>query len=172
MVDFVAKNPHMTPTPGPHDQNAYHYTDIPIQEAHYRNNSVGASNIDIVHMIRNCIAILEGHSTAANNPTNIPPKTALRLLVHYVGDIHQPLQVGAIYFSPNAQPANPNTTANTQFATGGNAIKFNGTAADLHTHWDTPAVAKAMSAANASTPRAFAQKLIANHRKVGRAAPS
>ena len=34
MVAFVNANPHQTPTPGPHDQNSYHFTDIPIQETH------------------------------------------------------------------------------------------------------------------------------------------
>ena len=49
----TAKRPPATPTQemrafiaanssAAHDQHAYHYTDIPIQEAHYRNNSVGA----------------------------------------------------------------------------------------------------------------------------------
>ena len=124
MVAFVAANPHLTPTPGPHDQNSYHYTDIPIQETHYRASSVGASNIDVVHMIRNCIAILEGHSNATNNPTGIPPQTALRLLVHYVGDIHQPLHVGAAYFGPGAQLVNPNNTTGGQADHGGNSINF------------------------------------------------
>jgi hypothetical protein len=166
MVAFVAANPHLTPTPGPHDQNAYHYTDIPIQETHYRANSAGASNIDVVRMIRNCIAILEGHSNATNNPTGIPPQTALRLLVHYVGDIHQPLHVGAAYFGPGAQLVNPNNTAGGKEDHGGNAINFKdlklNKATNLHSYWDTPTVRDAMSAANASTPRVFAQKIIAN----------
>lgn len=160
MVAFVAANPHLTPTPGPHDQNSYHYTDIPIQETHYRANSVGALNIDVVHMIRNCIAILEGHSNATNNPTGITPRMALRLLVHYVGDIHQPLHVGAAYFGPNAQLVNPNTTAGSKADQGGNAIRFRDT--KLHSYWDTPTVHNAMVAAHVQTPRAFAQKIIAN----------
>lgn len=156
MMAFINANAHHSA----HDHWDYHFTDIPIQETHYRAGSKGASRTDIVHMIRNCIAILEGHSNSANNPTGIPPKTALRLLVHYVGDIHQPMHVGAVYFGPNAQPANPNTTTNTKLATGGNAITFNGT--NLHSYWDTPTVQKAMAAAHATTPRAFAQTIIAN----------
>lgn len=166
MVAFVAANPHLTPTPGPHDQNSYHFTDIPIQEAHYRTNSVGASNIDVVHMIRNCIAILEGHGNATNNPTGITPKMALRLLVHYVGDIHQPLHVGAAYFGPGAQLVNPNTTTGGQEDHGGNTVNFKdlklSKATNLHSYWDTPTVRDAMSAAHAQTPLKFAQKIIAN----------
>jgi hypothetical protein len=143
-----------------HDQHAYHYTDIPIQEPRYRANSVGAKNIDIVHLIRNCIAILEGHGNATNNPTGIPPKTALRLLVHLVGDIHQPLHVGAAYFGPGAQLVNPNTTTGTKEDQGGNLILFHGS--KLHSYWDTAAVRNAMAAAHAQTPSAFAQKIMAS----------
>jgi hypothetical protein len=157
MMAFIHANPH----PSAHDHRNYHFTDIPIQETHYRALSVGAKNTDIVHMIRNCIAILEGHGNATNNPTGIPQSTALRLLVHYVGDIHQPLHVGSVYFAPNAQPANPNTTANTKFATGGNSINFID-GKDLHTYWDTPTVVKAMADAHAASPGAFAQVIIAN----------
>jgi hypothetical protein len=156
MMAFINANAHHSV----HDHWDYHFTDIPIQETHYRALGAGAKNTDIVHMIRNCIAILEGHSNSTNNPTNIPPKTALRLLVHYVGDIHQPLHVGAVYFGPNAQPANPNTTANFKFATGGNAINFAGT--NLHSYWDGNTVKRAMADAHAANPGAFAQILIAN----------
>jgi S1/P1 Nuclease len=160
MIAFTTANHHTAQSDGPHDHFAYHYTDIPIQEAHYRAGSVGAKPIDVVRMVRNCIAILEGHSNATNNPTSITQKTALRLLVHYVGDIHQPLHVGAAYFGPNAQLVNPNTTGNGQADQGGNFILFGNS--KLHSYWDTPAVHNAMTAAHAQSPRGFAQKIIAN----------
>ena len=158
MVEFVKNNPQVGHNQGPHDHHAYHYTDIPIQEKKYSASSVGASKIDVVHMIRNCIAIIEGNSNATNNPTHITPKTALKLLVHYVGDIHQPLHVGAVYFDASGQPANPNTTPGTKFAIGGNSINFHST--NLHSYWDSVTVTKAMSAAGQTTPRAFAQTFI------------
>jgi hypothetical protein len=160
MAAFVSANPHVHGSNGPHDHHAYHYTDIPIQETHYRAGSVGAKPIDVVHMLRNCIAILEGHSNPTNNPTGITQKTALRLLVHYVGDIHQPLHVGTAYFGKNAQLVNPNTTTGAQADDGGNLIKFQGT--NLHVYWDTTAVQNAMAAANVQTPRAFARTIIRN----------
>jgi hypothetical protein len=160
MVAFVNTNPHWPNNDGPHDQHAYHYTDIPIQESRYRDNSAGAKPIDVVHMARNCIAIIQGHSNAKNNPTHIPPQTALRLLVHYVGDIHQPLHVGAAYFGPNAATVNPNTTPGAQADRGGNAISFHST--NLHSYWDTTAVKNAMAAAHADTPEAFAQSILNN----------
>jgi hypothetical protein len=160
MVAFVSANPHVQGSNGPHDHYAYHYTDIPIQETHYRASSVGAKPIDVVHMLRNCIAIIEGHSNATNNPTGITQKTALRLLVHYVGDIHQPLHVGTSYFGSNAQLVNPNTTADAHPAEGGNLIKFHGT--NLHAYWDTTAVQNAMTVAHVRSPRAFARTIIRN----------
>jgi len=160
MVAFVSANPHMQGSNGPHDHHAYHYTDIPIQETHYRAGSVGAEPIDVVHMLRNCIAIILGHSNATNNPTGITQKTALRLLVHYVGDIHQPLHVGAAYFGTNAPLVSSNTTTGAQAGHGGNLIGFQGT--NLHTYWDTIAVQNAMAAAHVQTPRAFARAIIRN----------
>jgi len=68
MIAFTTANPHTPHSDGPHDHFAYHYTDIPIQETHYRAGSEGAKPIDVVRMLRNCIAILEGHSNATNNP--------------------------------------------------------------------------------------------------------
>lgn len=154
MRAFIAAN-----SSDAHDQHAYHYTDIPIQETHYFAGSFGAKNIDIVHLIRNLIAILEGHSNATNNPTGIPAKTALRLLVHFVGDIHQPLHVGAAYFGPGAQFVNPNTTTNFKEDKGGGDVNFHSD--NLHGYWDTAAVLKALTDAHAATPGAFAQKIIA-----------
>ncbi|HEV7403133.1 MAG TPA: S1/P1 nuclease [Chthoniobacteraceae bacterium] len=141
MVAFQNANPH-------HDQ--YHYTDIPIQETHYRAGSVGASTTDVVHMIRICIAVLEGHPQPG-----IPPKTALKLLAHYVGDIHQPLHVGAAYFGPGATLVNPNTTQGAEADTGGNHISFHST--NLHSYWDGQTVSRAMANAGVSNPGQFAQ---------------
>ena len=145
MIAFVNANPHTPASDGPHDHHAYHYTDIPIQESHYRASSHGAKPIDVVHMIRNCIAILENHGNATNNPTNISKDTALRLLVHYMGDVHQPLHVGAAYFGPNAQLVNPNIDSTARPDLGGNDINFVG--GSLHHYWDTITVQNAMSAA-------------------------
>lgn len=144
MQAFVDRNPH-------HHQ--YHYTDIPIQEAAYRGNSRGARPDDVVRMIRRCISVLEGHGA---NPTNLTKKEALRLLVHYVGDIHQPLHVGAAYFDAHDQLANPNQVAVTGETRGGGWIKYRG---GLHGYWDGDTVELAMSAAGVATPLAFARRL-------------
>src|SRR5262249_47979606 len=120
----------------------------------------GEKPMEVDNRLSNCIAIMEGHSNATSNPTGITKKTALRLLVHYVGDIHQPLHVGTAYFGANAQLVNPNTTTGAQAADGGNLIGFQGT--NLHAYWDTTAVQNAMAAADVRTPRAFAPTIIRN----------
>ena len=154
MVAFVQANPHVPDNSGPHDHHAYHYTDIPIQETRYRASSAGAKDIDVIHMIANCIQILRGHDNATTNPTHISKKTALRLLVHFVGDIHQPLHVGAACFGPNATLVNPNTVPGSLADRGGNQISFHST--NLHGYWDNEAFRNAMAKAGAHTPGGFA----------------
>jgi hypothetical protein len=141
---FVDRNPR---------HKKYHYTDIPIQEAAYRGNSEGARPDDVVRMIRRCISVLEGHGA---NPTNLTKKEALRLLVHFVGDIHQPLHVGAGYFDPQDHLANPNHVGETSETQGGNWIDYRG---GLHGYWDGDTVRLAMSAVGVTTPSAFARRL-------------
>jgi hypothetical protein len=148
MQAFVGRNPR---------HHEYHYTDIPIQEAAYRGNSKGARPDDVVRMIRRCISVLEGHGA---NPTNLTQKEALRLLAHYLGDIHQPLHVGAGYFDAQDHLVNPNQVAGTMSEThGGGWIKYRG---GLHGYWDGDTVKLAMLAANVTTPSAFAARLKQN----------
>lgn len=147
MQAFVDRNPR---------HKTYHYTDIPIQEAAYRGNSKGARPDDVVRMIRRCISVLEGHGA---NPTNLTQKEALRLLAHYLGDIHQPLHVGAGYFDAQDHLANPNQVAGTSETQGGGWIKYRG---GLHGYWDGDTVELAMSAAHVTTPSAFAVRLKQN----------
>jgi S1/P1 nuclease len=161
MVAFIAANPHdpSAPSYNPlYDHWHYHYTDIPIQEPHYRSRSVGASSMDVVHMIHICVVILQGNDTPRTNPTHINQRVALRLLVHYMGDVHQPLHVGAAYFGPGATLVNPNSTPGAAADAGGNLVTFRGT--HLHSYWDTPAVKNAMKTAHASNPDDFAAALM------------
>ena len=71
------------------------------------------------------------------------------LLVHYVGDLHQPLHVGAEYFDQTGKPINPNTTAHSAADKGGNALSLvllnlsdvHAThPGNLHHYWDANAV--------------------------------
>src|SRR5213595_4296952 len=95
-----------------HDPNStmpshhwFHYTDVPVLNAHkYSDGKTGRSQWDIVHMISYCVDVLRGE-VPENNPRKITKPVAAILLAHYVGDIHQPLHVGAEYFNHAGQPA-------------------------------------------------------------------
>jgi len=114
---------------------AYHFTDIAIQQPKYDPALPGANPNDLVHAIGAAITVLQGGKSPA--PINIASqREALRLLSHYIGDLHQPLHVGSIYLSDAGKPLNP---ANAQQAhdhdnAGGNQLLLKGL--KLHAVWD------------------------------------
>jgi len=77
------------------DNRTWHFVDLPLDCESY--NACGAAPIkftnptDIVQTINLCITALR--SNAAH--PRFSKKTALRLLIHLVGDLHQPLHVGS-----------------------------------------------------------------------------
>ena len=102
MLAYVAANPK-------HGQ--YHYTDIPFQNAHYRDGAVGSAHDDIVQTLKQAIAVLAGKGDDMSNPHHFTPRQALLLLTHLAGDIHQPLHVGAAYVGKNGKFVVPETAA-------------------------------------------------------------
>jgi len=81
----------------------YHYTDISIAQPRYGATLPGARPADLVQTLVATLAVLQGGRTAP--PMAIAsPREALRLLAHFVGDLHQPLHVGSIYLSDAGQP--------------------------------------------------------------------
>ncbi len=66
-------------------------------------------------------------------------KEALLLLAHFVGDMHQPLHIGAVYLDPKTgQRLDPDATPGshkTNETQGGN-ILMDGASANLHSKWD------------------------------------
>ena len=81
----------------------FHYTDVPLADAEkYADGKAGRSQWDIVHMMRYCIAVLQGEEPE-DNARKITKPIAVILLAHFVGDIHQPLHVGAQYFDAQGQ---------------------------------------------------------------------
>lgn len=56
--------------------------------------------------MRYCIAVLQGKEPE-ENARKITRPIAVILLAHFVGDIHQPLHVGAQYFNAKGQPVDP-----------------------------------------------------------------
>jgi hypothetical protein len=138
MVAFVTRNlSACNPSPGDEScHRQYHYADVAIQHDTYTRSEIGTSDHDIVSAINAAIAVLQGSTSPS--PISFKSKSeALRVLAHYVGDIHQPLHVGAIYLDASGHDVNPDTgtydpATKTQ---GGNKILDQGK--DFHTaEWD------------------------------------
>jgi hypothetical protein len=151
MLQFKAANP---------NHSVSHYTDIPFEESNYRDDSVGATPTDVVHAIPACILILQGRPEAQSVFKDVSPRVALRLLIHFVEDIHQPLHVGSGYLD-NTAFVDPNGyTGHYSGDQGGNRLLFGGTNG-LHYYWDTTVVRAGMSQANVQTPQQYAAFLLA-----------
>jgi len=135
------------------DHHQFHYTDVPISgKEKYKDGNIGRSDRDIVHMIAYCIRVL-GNKEPQPNPRAITKTVAIVLLTHYLGDIHQPLHVGAEYFDGKGDPFEP-TAGNKGFEDqGGNKLNLF-TYVDgklraqgkFHSYWDTKAVVGAFGA--------------------------
>jgi S1/P1 Nuclease len=154
MREFARRNPHHA---------RYHYTDVPFQADAYEEGGVGTSDEDIVHILKQCIAVLKGATDRAANPHDLTPREALLLLVHLLGDVHQPLHVGSAYVSDKNTFVVPASTAAVDnvliFSTAGdNDLIFE--SESLHAFWDGQAVEEAMRRVNARTPQEFADQLM------------
>ena len=148
----------------------FHYTDVPVfgdeEYADGQSGSqfgVGRNQFDIVQMIPFCIRVLRGDEPE-NNPRAITKTVAVILLAHYLGDIHQPLHVGAEYFNADGKPFEP-SNSNPGFADqGGNKLTLftfvDGklkSAGKFHSYWDGQTVNNAFGdATNATVARRLA----------------
>ena len=73
----------------------WHFVDLPLGAEDYRKVAAFTSVNDVVHAIKRCVAVLERANSSADDFTK---PQALRLLVHFVGDIHQPLHCGTGFY--------------------------------------------------------------------------
>lgn len=115
----------------------YHYTDVSSLRDHYDPSYAGTNTHDVVHSINAAIAVLRGQTPDA--PFSIADKReALVLLTHYVGDIHQPLHVTALYLNDKGDVVDPDRTGYKlgQDTAGGNNIVDDKKL--FHGEWDTP----------------------------------
>jgi S1/P1 nuclease len=128
----------------------FHYTDVPVLGPEkYSEAKTGRSQWDVVHMIAYCVNVLRGE-VPEDNPRKITKPVAVILLAHYVGDIHQPLHVGAEYFNEAGQAVDPDRNQPGIEDEGGNSIFLrltHGTSDELahkglklHGFWDNDAV--------------------------------
>ncbi|OAI51243.1 hypothetical protein AYO46_08360 [Betaproteobacteria bacterium SCGC AG-212-J23] len=114
----------------------YHYTDVAIQHGRYDRAYAGTSEQDVVAAVTAAIAVLQGKRAPA--PFKIRDKReALLLLAHLVGDLYQPLHVGAVYLDRQGQLVNPDDQRRLDPATntrGGNSIRVG--SKNMHADWD------------------------------------
>lgn len=139
MKDYVRRNNSNCEYAGEHldCHKSYHFADIAIQQTAYSESAVGASNHDVVHAINAAILVLQGKPSPA--PFSIADKReALFLLAHFVGDIHQPLHVGAVYLDENGKQVNPDhgSDVDRHSTRGGNSLQIN-KRGNLHADWDS-----------------------------------
>ena len=155
MVDYVSRNwvdcvypevPSVSANSGCH--NTYHFDDVAVQRDRFDRNYAGTNEHDLVAAINAAIAVLRDRP--APPPFDVRNKReALFMLAHLVGDLGQPLHVGAVYLGPDGTPVDPDVTHTidpTTETAGANLIKDPLDTVDdepdrnLHFEWDkTPA---------------------------------
>lgn len=89
--------------------NTYHFEDVAIQRGRFDRNFEGTNDHDIVSATNAAIAVLLDRP--APPPFSIIDKReALFMLAHLVGDLHQPLHVGAAYLDDKGNMVDPDVT--------------------------------------------------------------
>jgi len=145
--------------------NLHHYTNPAFQEARYLADLKGTNPDDLVHAMQDCILILQGKEPSASFK-GTSPKVALILLIHYAGDLAQPLHVGEGYLNEKLEWVNPKAEPSALGTAGGNRLVWG--SANLHFYWDKAVVSGAMRAADfRDHPKEYAQFLAEQCSKVG-----
>jgi hypothetical protein len=99
----------------------WHYIDLPFSLDGTSANSFVPAPFDVVQAINLSIATLQSSTATPSNQA-----VSLRYLIHFVGDIQQPLHSSDAFFA-----SQPNGDA------GGNGFYINGTWNNLHSLWDS-----------------------------------
>jgi hypothetical protein len=117
---------------------SYHFADVNVHEhSDYQASYFGTEPYDVVHAIEAAEVVLRcksGATCLAPSPFNITDKReALLMLAHFIGDVHQPLHVGAVYLDANNAETGDNGTP----TIGGNFLLLpSAYSANLHHSWD------------------------------------
>ena len=146
------------------NNGTWHFINLPLGVRSYEEAREFTSPDDIVHAIARCIQVLESPLADTHEFTKVQ---ALRLLVHFVADVHQPLHCGTGFYSiGGTETAQLITYPGEAFGKpndrGGNLL-FYGTAPtdQLHALWDFVIVEKIDATADY---RALAGFLLQNDR--------
>ena len=135
----------------------WHYDDLPLNCENYQTCTGFTPDNDIVHMLNICIRTLQGHPDP-NHP--LSQRNALKLLVHFLGDMHQPLHIGCGFIDVNG----PNGTIliardprlirqkNLPSDNGANKLIIDNDKKKLHGFWDFDLVTSLMQFTHRTTP--------------------
>jgi hypothetical protein len=129
----------------------WHFVDMPLGAHGYREVVAFSSVNDVVHAIKRCVAVLE---RAETRPDDFTKPQALRLLVHFVGDIHQPLHCGTGFYdlSDLTHPVlitDPKQCRGKPNDRGGNDLFFGpDSTEELHALWDDSLVSAIRNSAD------------------------
>ena len=98
----------------------WHYIDIPFSLDGTSTNGVSASSFDVVRAINLCITNLQSVTASTSNQA-----VSLRFLLHFVGDIQQPLHCSTAVSAAHLTGDN-----------GGNSFTLDSPWFNLHSLWD------------------------------------
>ncbi len=126
----------------------WHYDDLPLDCKNYQTCTGFTPDNDIVHIVNVCIRTLQGHPDP-NHP--LSQRNALKLLVHFLGDIHQPLHIGCGFIDKDSNGKLVIATdpvvikqKNLPSDRGGNQLIINNDRQNLHSFWDFDLVTSLM----------------------------
>jgi len=133
----------------------WHYDDLPLGCKNYQTCTGFTPDNDIVHMLNVCIRTLQGHPDP-NHP--LSQRNALKLLVHFLGDIHQPLHIGCGFIDNGPNGSLVIATAalvikqkNLPSDRGANQLIIDNNKKNLHGFWDFDLVTSLMLATDKQT---------------------
>lgn len=120
----------------PHNAS-WHFVNLPLGTRDYRDAKPFTSPDDVVQTIHRCITVLESAQPGGDDFNRVE---ALRLLVHFAGDVHQPLHCGCGYYrlDDSSHPQlvkDPAQAVGLPGDRGGNDL-FYGPNQELHLLWD------------------------------------
>ncbi len=134
----------------------WHYDDLPLNCKSYQACPDFTPENDVVHMLNISIRTLQGHPDP-NHP--LSQRNALKLIVHFLGDMHQPLHIGCGFIDQDPVTGkffiqrNPVIVKrkNLPSDNGANQLIIDGDKKKLHGYWDFDLVTLLMQSTNKPT---------------------
>jgi hypothetical protein len=119
----------------------WHFVNLPAEADGYDREKYPAftREDDVVQILRQAIGVLRDPSAS----DRFSELNALRLVVHLIGDVHQPVHVGCGYIDESTDPprlvTTPKEAKGKHHDLGGNvlSLKIGGKMSNLHSYWDS-----------------------------------